>query len=109
MNSYPIRLLVKPETEGTLLIKAMIRHPNDNGFGRTAEGEPIPAHYLTEVTVSVNSETVATLHSGSGLAADPLFGWRVNGRAGDTVRIGWQDNLGNQGSAASVAPLPATR
>lgn len=102
MSSFPIRLLATAEADNTLLVKTLIQHPNHNGLGRTPEGEPIPPHHLTEVVLSVNGEPRTTLKAGSGLAANPLFGWRVAGRPGDSVSVGWRDNLGNQGCAAIV-------
>lgn len=104
MSSIPVRLLASAQSDDTLLVKALIKHPNDNGLGRTPDGQPIPPHHLTEVVVTVNGEPVVTLYSGSGIAAEPLFGWRITGKAGDTVGVRWRDNLGNQGGTETVVP-----
>lgn len=102
-TASPLRLIATAQDDGTLLVKAMIRHPNHNGLGRTPEGEPIPPHHLTEVTVALNGDTVMTLFAGSGLAADPLLGWRIAGQAGDTVAVTWRDTRNNEGQAETVA------
>ena len=53
-------------------------------------------HYLTEISLSINGEVVAKVLTGSGVATDPLFGWRIAGvQRGDTVTVAWRDNLGN--------------
>ncbi|MBY0431197.1 MAG: thiosulfate oxidation carrier complex protein SoxZ [Rhodospirillales bacterium] len=103
MSTIPMRLIATAQDDGTLLVKALIRHPNHNGFGRDAEGQPIPAHHLTEVVVAVNGEPVVTLYSGSGLAADPLLGWHISGRAGDRISVTWRDNQKNEGQAETQA------
>lgn len=68
MADTTFRLQAKRVADGAVLVKALIRHPNHNGLGRTADGEPIPPHHLTEVVVAVNGEPVVTLHTGSGIA-----------------------------------------
>ncbi|HLO78467.1 MAG TPA: thiosulfate oxidation carrier complex protein SoxZ [Magnetospirillum sp.] len=102
MANNSFRLQAKRQADGVVLVKALIRHPNDNGLGRTAEGQPIPPHHLTQVVVSVNDQPVATLHSGSGLAANPLLGWKINARDGDRIAVSWLDNLDETGRAETI-------
>lgn len=105
MSKITMRLIATAleDDPETLQVKALIRHPNNNGLGRNADGSPIGAHHLTEVSLRVNDEHVLTLFSGSGLAADPLFGWRVAGKAGDPVVVTWRDNKGDEGEGKTVA------
>jgi thiosulfate oxidation carrier complex protein SoxZ len=102
MSENTFRLQAKRTADGTVLVKALIRHPNHNGLGRTAEGEPIAPHHLTEVVVSVNDQPAVTLHAGSGIAANPLLGWKLDARAGDRVAVAWVDNLDERGRAETV-------
>lgn len=95
MSNYAIRLRATVDEQGAL-IKALLTHPMENGFRRNAAGEIAAAHYITEITLRINDEPVTTLLTGSGIAANPLFGWRIDGvQRGDTVTIVWRDNLGN--------------
>ena len=95
MINYAIRLRATVDEQGAL-IKALLTHPMENGFRRNAAGEIAAAHYITEITLRINDEPVTTLLTGSGIAANPLFGWRIDGvQRGDTVTIVWRDNLGN--------------
>jgi sulfur-oxidizing protein SoxZ len=92
---YAIRLRATVDEQGAL-IKALLAHPMESGFRRNAAGEVAPAHYLTEISLSINGEVVAKVLTGSGVATDPLFGWRIAGvQRGDTVTVAWRDNLGN--------------
>lgn len=78
------------------MIKALLTHPMENGLKKSLNGELVPAHYITEISLRINGEVVTTMLTGSGIAANPLFGWRVAGvRRGDIVTIAWLDNLGN--------------
>ena len=95
MINYAIRLRATVDEQGAL-IKALLTHPMENGFRRNAAGEIAAAHSITEITLRINDEPVTTLLTGSGIAANPLFGWRIDGvQRGDTVTIVWRDNLGN--------------
>jgi thiosulfate oxidation carrier complex protein SoxZ len=102
MSQQSFRLQAKRVGDGAVLVKALIRHPNHNGLGRTAEGEPIPPHHLTEVVVAVNDQPVLTVHTGSGIAANPLLGWKIQAREGDRVSVAWTDNLDEQGRAETI-------
>ena len=66
---------------------------NDSGVGYS-----MPQETPTSVCgmISINGEVVAKVLTGSGIATDPLFGWRIAGvQRGDTVTVAWRDNLGN--------------
>lgn len=102
MADTTFRLQAKRVADGAVLVKALIRHPNHNGLGRTADGEPIPPHHLTEVVVAVNGEPVVTLHTGSGIAANPLLGWKLTAATGDRVSVAWLDNLDERGRAETT-------
>jgi hypothetical protein len=78
MINYAIRLRATVDEQGAL-IKALLTHPMENGFRRNAAGEIAAAHYITEITLRINDEPVTTLLTGSGIAANPLFGWRIDG------------------------------
>ncbi|EXI71533.1 MAG TPA: thiosulfate oxidation carrier complex protein SoxZ [Candidatus Accumulibacter phosphatis] len=95
MQNYTIRLRATVDEQGAL-IKALLTHPMESGFRKNASGESAAAHYITDITLRINDETVLTLLTGSGIAANPLFGWRIaDVRSGDTVTVVWRDNLGN--------------
>lgn len=94
--SRPIRLRAAVDERG-VLVKALLSHPMQNGFGKDADGLIIPAHHIVEVTLSVNGSPVAAAFVGSGVAADPLFSWRLkDAKAGDRVTVAWRDNRGEE-------------
>lgn len=103
MSDYPIRLRATVDERGAL-IKALLQHPMENGFNKSVRGDIVPAHFITDITLHINGELVASVLTGSGVAADPLFGWRITGvKRGDQVSIAWRDNLGNRQSKDVIA------
>ncbi len=102
-NDFPIRMLARVSGNGAL-IKALLVHPMENGFTKDAAGNIVPAHFITDLVLYVNDEVVTRVHTGSGIATDPLFGWRIAGvKAGDRVRLSWRDNLGQEKSQETTA------
>ncbi len=103
-NDFRIRLAARQEG-GAVLVKALLTHPMENGFGKTADGKPVPAEFITDIRLELNGQVVAAMETGSGIAADPLFGWRIRGAGpGDRVRLSWRDNLGRERSQETTVP-----
>lgn len=104
MSDFRIRLNARKDGD-TVLVKALLTHPMENGFNKTKDGKTIAAEYITEVWLALNGKEVASLHAGAGIAADPLFGWRLKeAKPGDTVRVSWRDNLGRERALETRVP-----
>ncbi|MBC7953064.1 MAG: thiosulfate oxidation carrier complex protein SoxZ [Rhodospirillaceae bacterium] len=102
MSTHAMRLIATRQENDIVLVKALIRHANHNGLGRTESGEPISPHHLVEIVVTRNDEPVVTIYTGSGIAADPLFGWRIVANSGDRISVSWRDSLAMNGRAETV-------
>ena len=100
--SIPSRLRVSVQKD-TLLVKALLGHPMENGFGKDADGQPVPAEFIQEIRLFLNEQLVTHCATGSGIAANPLFGWRLKGKSGDRIRLTWHDNLGRSGTLEALA------
>ncbi|HJW03282.1 MAG TPA: thiosulfate oxidation carrier complex protein SoxZ [Azospira sp.] len=107
LQNAPIRLRASLEGD-TLVVKTLFTHPMENGLAKDEAGYLIPARYITQVELRLNGHTLTTLETGSGVARDPLFGWRLKGaQAGDRVSVGWRDNQGDENWAETVVrPVP---
>ncbi len=102
MNPYPIRMRVSVQGDSAL-IKALLTHPMDNGLSRDS-GAPGPAHFITELVLTHNGAECARIDTGSGIASDPLFGWRLKGvKVGDKIGVAWRDNQGLQHAFETTA------
>lgn len=86
--------------DGKTQIRALISHPMETGRNREPDTDRlIPAHYIQVLTVSLNGKTIINGDMGASISKDPYFAFMLNGgNPGDTLTIGWQDNLGNKDS-----------
>ena len=89
------------EKGGVTTVKFLMKHPMETGLRRDREtGKAIPAHYITDVTMSHNGSNVMTVYLGPGVSQDPYVSTEIKGAArGDTITVSWNDNLGEQASA----------
>ncbi|MEW6414880.1 MAG: thiosulfate oxidation carrier complex protein SoxZ [Pseudomonadota bacterium] len=82
-------------------VKVLMNHPMETGTRKDAKtGQLVPAHYITEVTATLNGKTVLDAEIGPAVSKNPFLGFRVKGaKAGDTVAVKWVDNTGDKNSA----------
>jgi sulfur-oxidizing protein SoxZ len=90
------RVLLPPSiTHGDVIyVRAIIEHPMDTGFFRTAEGQPIPAYFINDVTVTYGDEVVAHFEWTSGVSRDPSVTFPLKATHEAPVAITWKDNKG---------------
>lgn len=89
-----IRAFIKDD--GVTVVKAILYHPMETGLRKDkATGEVIPAHFIEEVVVNHNGNTVMTCDWGTAVSKNPFLSFDVSGtKAGDKISITWKDNLG---------------
>ncbi|MCA3182643.1 MAG: thiosulfate oxidation carrier complex protein SoxZ [Cupriavidus sp.] len=75
-------------------VRALMAHPMETGFRKDSSGNPIPAHYITEVIASVNGKTVLTAEWGGAISTNPYFEFDVKAKKGDKITLKWIDNKG---------------
>jgi thiosulfate oxidation carrier complex protein SoxZ len=79
----------------TALVKMLISHPMESGVSKDSDGQIRTANFISEVDLFLNTALVTRVHTGPGISADPLFGWRLKGaRVGDRIGVTWRDNQG---------------
>ena len=84
------------EQDGVVEVKALMAHPMDTGTQKDDEGNLIPAHHITEVTVEHNGKVVMHINWGPGVSKNPYLSCKFKGGAkGDTIKISWVDNQGD--------------
>ena len=101
MSSIKIRTKRK---DGFTQIRTLIVHPMETGRNRDVKsGEPIPAHYIRELTVKHNNKVIVSAVMGASISKDPYFAFKIKGgEPGDKILISWVDNLGNKDDAESI-------
>lgn len=82
-------------------VKVLMNHPMETGLRKDAKtGQLIPAHYITDVTATVNGTQVLDAGLSGGISKNPYLGFKVKGpKKGDKVVVSWVDNKGDKNSA----------
>ena len=76
-------------------IKILMSHPMETGRRKDTTGELVPAHYIQNVTATLNGKTVLDAQWGIAVSKNPFLGFRVKGaKVGDEVTVSWVDNKG---------------
>jgi sulfur-oxidizing protein SoxZ len=90
------RVLIPPAPKrgSVVFVKALLEHPEDTGFFRTAEGVPIPAYFVQRVVVKYGDDEVATFEWTSGVSRDPSVTFPLRMTKEAPVTITWTDNKG---------------
>jgi sulfur-oxidizing protein SoxZ len=89
------------EKGGTTTVKALMSHPMETGMRKNKKtGKKIPAHYIQEVKCENNGKEVLTALWGPAVSKNPYLSFKFSGgNKGDTVKISWVDNKGENASA----------
>lgn len=97
------RIRIRAQLKGDVTeVKALMRHPMETGQRKDQAGNPIPAHFIEEVTVTHNDRVVLHGHWGAAVSANPFLGIQFKGGAsGDTVSVTWKDNQGQTGEGST--------
>ena len=82
-------------------IKVLITHIMETGQRKDSKtGQPIPAHFIQNVTATLNGKTVLSAEWGVAIAKNPFLGFKIKGaKTGDKIAISWEDNKGNKDTA----------
>jgi len=101
-----MKMRVKRREDKVELI-VLISHPMETGLRTDKKTKKkIPAHFIETVKVAHNGKNAITAHLGIGISKNPLLVFRLNeGKNGDKIRVTWNDNKGESGSADTVVDL----
>jgi sulfur-oxidizing protein SoxZ len=82
-------------------VKVLMNHVMETGLRKDSKtGQLIPAHYITDVTASINGVKVLDASMSGGVSKNPYLGFKVKGpKTGDKVVVNWTDNQGDKNSA----------
>ncbi len=79
-------------------VKVLMSHPMEPGTRKDAKTDKlVPAHFINQVTASVNGKDVLEAQWGGAISKNPFLGFKVKGvKAGDKVAVNAVDNMGNK-------------
>ncbi len=87
-----IRMKAVVNKDGIVEVKALIDHPMESGSGKTDDGKPIEAHFIRQIVITANGETVMLAHWSNAVSKLPFIGCKYQGKKGDIVKVIWVDN-----------------
>jgi len=95
---------MRANAEGDVItVKALISHPMETGLRKDKAGKVIPADFIQEISCEHNGVAVLTAQWGTAISKNPYLSFRFRGgKAGDTLKMSWKDNMGKSDSAESV-------
>ena len=77
-----------------IIVNAIVAHPMDTGFFRTAEGQPIPAYFIRDVVVTYGEEQIARFEWTSGVSKDPIVSFTLKADREAPLTMVWTDSKG---------------
>lgn len=85
-------------------VKVLMNHTMETGLRKDSKtGQFVPAHYITDVTASVNGTKVLDGGLSGGISKNPYLGFKVKGaKAGDKITVNWVDNKGDKNTAEAT-------
>ncbi len=89
-----IRVPARIQQGDTILVHSIVSHPMDTGFFRTPEGEPIPAWFIRDVTVTYAGTQVARFTWTSGISRDPVMSFHLVADREGPLTMRWTDSKG---------------
>ena len=96
---------IKAKAKGGLVeVKSLMKHNMETGLRKDSKtGEPIPAHYITEVACNHAGKEIFRCNMGPAISKNPYLAFSVSGpQAGDTIQIVSVDNLGETDSGEAT-------
>jgi sulfur-oxidizing protein SoxZ len=74
-------------------IRVLVAHPMETGQRKDAAGNIVPLHFIQNMTVTLNGNTVYEGQWSQAVSRNPVFAVRVKGaKVGDKVVVTWTDN-----------------
>lgn len=88
-------------------IKVLMLHPMETGRRKNDFDEIIPAHFIQQVSATLNGKTVLETQWGTGISKNPyLTFYLTNAKVGDKIAVKWMDNKGEANNIETAIALP---
>ena len=93
-TAQPIRIRARI-SQGVTTVQVLMPHPMETGLRRDEAGQPVPAHHITDVSVTLGERSVFAARLTFAVSRDPLLAFRLRGaEAGQRLRVAWTDSRG---------------
>jgi sulfur-oxidizing protein SoxZ len=77
-------------------VRVLMSHEMESGQRKDASGNLVPAHFIQDLSASLNGKVVMSGEWGPSVSKNPFLEFNVKGaKAGDKVAVTWKDNKGD--------------
>jgi sulfur-oxidizing protein SoxZ len=102
MAAPPIRIRSRL-ADGVADVQILMLHPMETGMRLDESGQLVPAHFITDVAVTLAGRNVFSARMSFAVSRDPLLAFRVSGaQAGQRLRVTWNDSRGDSRAEEAV-------
>jgi sulfur-oxidizing protein SoxZ len=78
-------------------IRVLMAHPMETGLRKDPQGNTVPAHFIQNISITLNGKTVMEGQLSQAVSRNPVFAIKVkDAKAGDKVVINWTDTKGDK-------------
>jgi sulfur-oxidizing protein SoxZ len=90
----PMRIRATAQGE-TTEVRVLMSHEMETGSRKDSAGNLVPAHFISNVTVSHAGKIVLSAEWGPAIAKNPFLQFKfAGGKKGDEITVTWVDNKG---------------
>ena len=90
----PMRIRATAQPDG-VDVRVLMSHEMETGQRRDGAGKLVPAHFISNVTVSHAGKVVLSAEGGPAVAKNPYLQFKFQGgKKGDEITVTWVDNKG---------------
>ena len=90
----PMRIRAQAAGDKTT-VRVLMSHEMETGQRRDSAGKLVPAHFISNVTVTHNGKTVLAAEWGPAVAKNPYLQFKFKGgKKGEKITVAWVDNKG---------------
>jgi sulfur-oxidizing protein SoxZ len=91
----PMRIRAQAAGDKTT-VRVLMSHEMESGQRKDSSGKLVPAHFINEVSASLNGKVVMTAEWGPSVSKNPFMQFVIKGaKAGDKISVSWKDNKGD--------------
>jgi sulfur-oxidizing protein SoxZ len=98
----PMRIRATEQPDG-VEVRVLMSHEMETGQRRDSAGALVPAHFISNVTVTHAGKTVLAAEWGPAVSKNPYLQFKFKGaKKGDEITVRWVDNKGDSRTDKAV-------
>jgi sulfur-oxidizing protein SoxZ len=90
----PMRIRANAQAD-SVDVRVLMSHEMETGQRKDGSGNVVPAHFISNVTVTYAGKTVLSAEWGPAISKNPYLQFKFQGgKKGDEITVTWVDNKG---------------